>query len=113
LTWVILMYFPIYYQYRERWSVLDYSEMNRCIQKLVDYYGRVDTERLKELDLRHMSNIAQCMLFCIIKTQKKDYLFEMENLSSLKKLKPLSVKIQISERPLGTFEWYNEMNFIR
>ena len=109
-----------YYLSQEEWGAVNFNALHRYMSKMIENHdnnrGSIDglnrIEEIKCLDLSRMSETTHVLLFCIVKWLRKDFLLDLPNLLPLKDVRPLSVPVQLTEKPLKAFSIYEEYGII-
>jgi len=101
----------VYYQDQNGWEQPQYYALWRFLNRLF-LRSSQHVEEIKEIDLSACSEITKVMMYCFIKTQHKEELFELDNLRDLTTVKPLSEPLRLIIPPTNSNKFFEEFNII-
>lgn len=95
-----------YYFDQADWKPEDYYTLHLFFMKMIENYdttvgsydGNKRIEEIKALDLSRMTEESKVLLYCIIQSDNKQFLFDLPNLSALRMQKPLKKPLRITTR---------------
>jgi hypothetical protein len=98
-----------FYEEQESWTRERYYALWRYLNR---FFLRATKSQLEEIDLSECTEITKVMMYCFIKTQKKDWVFEYPNLAALVDVKPLAEPLHLIIPPTNSNQIFAKYNII-
>ena len=102
--------FP-YYENQENWSSNEFYCLHRYLHKMIFYYEK-RLDEIKNIDVNKLTEETKVIIFCITNYYNYNFLFDLNNLNSLKKCKPLKTPLIIDGDTSKEEDIYKKMNII-
>lgn len=101
----------VYYQDQNGWDQDHYYALWRYLNRFFLHSSR-NMEEIKKIDLSACSEVTRVMMYCFIRTQHKEELFELDNLKDLTNVKPLGEPLKVITPPTNSNKIFKEFNII-
>lgn len=104
------MIIKIYYEDQTDWGNDNFYKLYRYLNKMILNHKDQNIKEIDELDTSLMSTETLVILKSIILTQNKEFYFEKDNLSILKDINPLDIKLNLVDNPRDIYKIFSKYN---